>query len=87
MTQALGAYGQRVQMRRYMGEEPPEAIVQKCLEAAGGVTLQDVGHLVRGICLKGFEPGSERGPKSWGWFVTVIQNAVKKCREGTGGGH
>jgi hypothetical protein len=86
MTRALGSFGQRVQMRRYMGQEPPEVIVEKSLKAADGVDLQDVGDLLRRLCLKGFEPGSATGPKGWGWFVAVIDHAVKKHREGTGGG-
>jgi hypothetical protein len=81
MADALARYGDPTQMRRVMGEEPPAAIVQKCLEAADGVPREDIWNLLRHRSLHGFKPGTAKGPKKWAWFVAVIDRAVKEWRE------
>ena len=81
MSGALDSYGQRRTMRQHMQESAPPEIVQKCLEAADGTPLQDIGAVLRHRCLHGCEPGTTKGPHSWGWFPTVIANAVRAWRE------
>ena len=72
MSVALNSYGQRCTMQRHMQESAPPQIVQMCLEAADGISLRDIGELLRHRCLHGCEPGTSKGPHSWGWFPTVI---------------
>ena len=81
MSGALNSYGQRRTMRQHMQESAPPEIVQKCLEAADGTPLHDIGDLLRHRCLRGCEPGTSKGPRGWGWFPTVIANAVRDWRE------
>jgi hypothetical protein len=64
-----------------MGEEPPPGIVQKCLAAADGLSVQDLYAILRHRCTHGFEPGTRKGPQGWGWFPKVIENAVYASRE------
>jgi|CZKN01.1.fsa_nt_gi hypothetical protein len=81
MSVALNSYGQRCTMQRHMQESAPPQIVQMCLEAADGISLRDIGELLRHRCLHGCEPGTSKGPHSWGWFPTVIANAIRSWRE------
>ena len=81
LSDAIGSYGRRRVMRDLMGEEPPPGIIQKCLVAADGLSVKDIFEILRHRCLHGFEPGTSKGPRGWGWFPTVIENAVKAWRE------
>jgi hypothetical protein len=81
MADALNRYGRRRTMSQHMQEDVPPVIVQKCLEAVDGLPLADVGELLRHRCSHGCEPGTGKGPRGWGWFPTVIANAVRAWRE------
>jgi hypothetical protein len=81
MAAALNSYGQRCTMQRQMQESAPPEIVQMCLEATDGTPLRDIGELLRHRCLHGCEPGTSKGPHSWGWFPTVIANAIRAWRQ------
>lgn len=82
ISDAIGSYGLRRTMREHMREEPPTVIVQKCLAAANGLSVQDIFAILRELCNRGFDPGARNGPRGWGWFPTIIENAVKSEREG-----
>jgi len=81
LSNAIGVYGQRRTMRAQMGEDPPRVIVQQVLEAADGVPVQDIFAFLRHLCFQGCEPGTSKGPHSWGWFPKVIANAIESRRE------
>jgi hypothetical protein len=81
MADALARYGDPSQMRSVMGEEPPAAIVEQCLQAADGLALQDIGNLLVHRCQHGCKPRMQKGPRGWAWFPAVIRNAAKEYRE------
>lgn len=81
MADALNRYGRRRTMSQHMQEEAPLAIVQKCLEASDGTPLGDIAEILRHRCSGGCEPGSSKGPNSWGWFPTVIANEIRSRRQ------
>jgi hypothetical protein len=81
MADALNRYGRGPTMSEYMQESAPPAIVQKCLAAADGASLDDIGQILRHRCLNGCDPGRNKGPRGWGWFPTVITNATRSWRD------
>ena len=81
LSDAVGLFGEKRKMRDLMGEDPPPVIVQKVLEAADGIPVHDIFAILRHRCLQGCEPGTSKGPHSWGWFPTVIANAIRAWRE------
>jgi Helix-turn-helix domain len=82
MSDAISSYGRRRTMRQHMQESAPPPIVTKCLEAAGGTPLRDIGEILRYKCVnRGLEPGTSKGPQGWGWFPAVIAGEVRERRE------
>jgi hypothetical protein len=81
MAECLNRYGRGPTMCQYMQEVAPRSIVLKCLEAAAGTPLRDIDAILRHRCVRGCDPGSSKGPRGWGWFATVIANAIRGRRE------
>jgi hypothetical protein len=82
MADALNRYGRRRTMRDHMQEDVPAVIVQKCLDAAEGTPLSDIGVILMHKCVnRGLDPGTSSGPKGWGWFPTIIATEVRLRRE------
>jgi hypothetical protein len=68
-------------MCEHMKEDPPTKIVLQCLDNAGDASLCDIREILDHRCTRGCEPGSSKGPNSWGWFPAVIGNAIRERRE------
>jgi hypothetical protein len=81
MSDVLRSYGRRRTMCEHMQEDPPPQIVQQCLEAAYGVPLRDIREILDHRCTRRCEPGTRKGPNSWGWFPAVIGNAIRARRD------
>lgn len=61
--------------RREPVAEPDKQIVQKCVAALKGHSVRELRMLLRSRFRNGRRPGTEGGPRSYAWFVRVIENA------------
>jgi hypothetical protein len=81
LSEVIGSYGLRRKMQEHMRGKPPLGVVEACLKAADGLPVLEIFGILREKCLRGFEPGSSKGPQGWGWFPTVIGNEVKSRQD------
>lgn len=52
---------------------PDDGLVDLCFEASGGATAQEIQGLLRHLYQNQQAPEYPSGPRSWGWFPTVIR--------------
>jgi hypothetical protein len=81
MADALNRYGGKPSMSEFMRQSAPPNIIRMCLKAADGTPLRDIGEILRHRCFNGCLPGRSKGPRGWGWFPTVIANAIRGWRK------
>jgi hypothetical protein len=64
---------------------PTEPRVVEIIDAAGGVTEEEVMQCIRYLYNeRGLKPGTRHGPRSFAWFPTVVQDYFSKRREREG---
>lgn len=65
----------------FQGDRPREVpppdrdIVQRCVKALRGHSINDLRALLRERFRAGYKPGGADGPRSYAWFVRLIDNA------------
>jgi len=56
---------------------PDKQIIQRCLEAMHGHSIDELRLVLRDRFRRGFRPGTARGPRDYTWFPAVIANAFR----------
>lgn len=57
---------------------PDRALIEQVLDAGNGASVVEIHHFLRKLYTTGHEPRHGPGPKSWGWFPTVVAAHFRK---------
>jgi hypothetical protein len=63
-----------------MQDEPDDNLVLQVIEAGGGASADDICAHLKTLWLKGCKPGKAKGPRRFGWFVTVTRQYFADLR-------
>lgn len=60
---------------------PDDQIVERVIAAAHGASVQKIREFLLSVYKGGQKVGTRTGPKSWGWFPTVINKRFRESKE------
>ena len=64
----------------YMQEEPDDNLVLQVIDAGGRASAEDICAHLKTLWLKGHKAGGAKGPRSFGWFVSVTRQHFADLR-------